>query len=166
MLFARPRCARRGRGAWKWHGFRTGMSFQPRHIVTRPRPRIDQQDLDRVIVSHGMFEAGRHGGQRAVLSYRDLSRLDLAGRNLANATLAGSFLIDANLAGADLSHANLFGCDLTRANLRETCLVRADLRGACLRRADLTGANLFDADLRDGGLAQRERNGEIQPIAV
>src|SRR5260221_12344974 len=142
------------------------MSFQPKGIVKRPRQRLEQAELDRMVLSHERFQAGRPGGQRAVLSYMDLSRLNLVGKNLSNATLTASFLIDVNLAGVDLSHANLFGCDLTRANLRGACLVRADLRGACLRRADLTGANLFDADLRDRGLAQRERNGEIVPGAV
>jgi len=113
------------------------MSFQPKEIVKRPRQRMDQAELDRVVLSHERFQAGRPGGQRAVLSYMDLSRVSLIGKNLSNATLTASFLIDANLAGVDLSHANLFGCDFTRANLRDACLVRADLRGA----ADQDGAN-------------------------
>src|SRR5579885_2449747 len=122
------------------------MDANAQQQVNRPRQRIDQATLDRVLERHERYLTGRHGGQRAVLVYMDLSHLVLAGRNLANAEIAASFLIEANLAGADLGHASLFGSDLTRA--------------------DLTGANLFDADLRDGRLAQKARTGELQMIAV
>src|SRR6266436_3880468 len=118
------------------------MNLHPKQTVTRPRHHIE---LDRIVARHQKYQAGRLGGQRAVLAYADLSHLDLSGRPLANADFSASFFTDANLRGA--------------------CLMRADLRGACLRRADLTGANLFDADLRDGRLAQRARNGEIETVA-
>ena len=132
--------------------------MQPWKTIDRPRRRIGQAELDKIVRQHGMFQACRVGGRRALLSYADMTGLDLRGKNLAGADLAGALLIDANLAGSDFSNANLSGCDLSRANLRQACLVRADLRGASMRRADLTGANLFDADLRDGLLAQQERS--------
>ena len=54
------------------------MSFQPKEIVKRPRQRLDQAELDRMVLSHERFQAGRPGGQRAVLSYVDLLRVSLA----------------------------------------------------------------------------------------
>src|ERR1043165_4012173 len=135
-------------------------------VTERPRRRVTQPELDRILRQHDDFLAGRVGGRRAVLSYTDMSGLTLAGRSLDGADITASFLIDADLAGCNLSHANLFGCDLARANLRGARLVRADLRGASLRRADLTGADLFDADLREGLLAEQECRGVIHQVAV
>src|SRR5258708_29031008 len=79
------------RGARKWNITvcgRASMSFQPKEIGKRPRQRVEQAELDRIVLSHERFQAGRPGGQRAVLSYMDLARLDLVGKNLANATRA------------------------------------------------------------------------------
>jgi len=134
--------------------------------ISRPREPISQREVDLVVKRNDLYQAGKPGGQRAVLSYRDLTGLDLAGRNLADADLTAAYLCDANLTGANLNNAILFGCNLARANLRGASLMRADLRGASLREADLTGANLFDADLRDGHLAHKTRKGEIEYIAV
>jgi uncharacterized protein YjbI with pentapeptide repeats len=98
--------------------------------ATRPRVKMTQAELDGVIKRHEMYQAGRMGGQRALLSYRDLTGLNLAGKNLSDADFTAAFLQDANLAGTNLSHAMMFGCNLVRANLRGATLVRADLRGA------------------------------------
>src|SRR5260370_7573308 len=87
---------------------RETMSFQPKEIVKRPRQRMDQAELDRVVLSHERFQAGRPGGQRAGLSYMDLSRVSLIGKNLSNPTLPASFLTDPNLPDADPRHPNLF----------------------------------------------------------
>ena len=134
--------------------------------VLRPRDPISQAELEQILRRSDLYHQARPGGQRALLAYRDLTGAQLAGRDLSDADLSAAFLCDANLEGANLNGATLFGCNLSRANLRNASLVRADLRGASLREADMTGANLFDADLRDGRLARKTRNGEIEYIAV
>src|SRR5713226_315503 len=104
------------------------MNAEVAPLVEHPRQRMTQVELDRAVLRHEMYQAGRLGGHRAVLTYRDLSGLDLAGKILANVDLSASFLVDANLAGTDFQHATLFACDLSRANLRGAILTRTDLR--------------------------------------
>jgi uncharacterized protein YjbI with pentapeptide repeats len=135
--------------------------MHPWKTIARARRHIGQSELDEIVRQHDSFQSCRVGGKRALLSYTDMTGLDLAGKNLAGADLTGALLADANLAGSDFSNATLSGCDLSRTNLRGARLVRTDLRGASMRRADLTGANLFDADLRDGLLAEPEHGGGV-----
>ena len=89
-----------------------------RSTVLRPREPIGQREIDEIIKRNELYQAARPGGQRAVLSYRDLTGLNLAGRNLADADLTAAYLCDANLAGANLNNAILFGCNLARATMR------------------------------------------------
>jgi uncharacterized protein YjbI with pentapeptide repeats len=130
----------------------------------RPRLKTSQAELDEIVRLHQMYQTARPGGQRALLSYRDLSGLNLAGKNLSDADFSGSVLIGTNMEGANLQHSNFFGCNLSKANLRKATLIRADLRGACLRGCDLTGANLFDCDLRDGRITVRDRKGGLADV--
>src|SRR5579859_5657646 len=141
------------------------MLAQPSSVL-RPRDPISSGELEQILRRNELYHQARPGGQRALLSYRDLTGVQLAGRDLSDADLTAAFLCDANLEGANLNGATLFGCNLTRANLRNASLVRADLRGASLREADMTRANMFDADLRDRRLARKTRKGEIEYIAV
>ena len=125
----------------------------------RPRVKMSQAELDEIVRLHHMYQIARPGGLRALLSYRDLSGLNLSGKNLSDADFSGAHLIGCNLSQANFQHSNFFGCNLSKANFRGATLIRADLRGACLRGTDLTGANLFDCDLRDGRIAVRDRKG-------
>src|ERR1700761_3018952 len=138
----------------------------PQETVVRQRIPMSQDELEAVIKRHEMYMAGRPGGQRALLSYRDLSKLDLRGRNLTDADLTAADLSYARCAGTIFSGAALFGANLAQSDLRGAKLVRAALRGASLRAGDLTGAALFAADLRDGTLAQRTRGGDLKTIVV
>jgi uncharacterized protein YjbI with pentapeptide repeats len=81
------------------------MADETQPPATRPRVKMSQAELDAVIKRHEMYQAGRMGGQRALLSYRDLTGLNLAGKNLSDADFTASFLTDANLAGVNLNHA-------------------------------------------------------------
>ena len=69
--------------------------LRPPWSVSRPRVPISQTELDEVIRRHALFQAGRHGGQRAMLSYRDLSGLDLSGKNLSDGDLTAVTLTGA-----------------------------------------------------------------------
>ena len=85
---------------------------------------ISVEELNEILQKHEMWLKGEVGGERADLSYFDLSNADLSYFDLSN---------------ADLSDTNLRGADLRGADLRY-----ADLRGADLRYANLRGANLID----------------------
>lgn len=130
----------------------------------RPRARLTQHELDAIMDRHALYIANRNGGQRAILQYRDMSGLTLAGRNLRDIDLTGSYLCHCHCADAIFQSAVMQSCDFTGSDLRKTLLERADLRGACLRGANLSGANMFDVDLRPAGLVQRYRNGELEAI--
>lgn len=84
--------------------------------------KITQEQLTKILASHGKWWRDEEGGQRA----------DLRGADLQGADLQGAYL-----QGADLRGANLQGADLRDAYLRD-----ADLRGAYLRGANLQGAYL------------------------
>ncbi len=128
---------------------------------------MNQAELDVVIEKHEKWLRDGYGERAnlsyANLSYADLRRADLSGANLRRADLSGANLRGANLRGANLSYANLSyanlsyadlrRADLSGANLRRADLSGADLSGANLRRADLSGANLRGANLRGANLS-------------
>ena len=111
-----------------------------------------------------------------VLSYANLSRLNLAGIEnfslndvnlssavLTGATLSGVSMQRADLSGADIQSAMLIATDLqyanlTQANLQGANLQSANLSNATLSRADLRGADLDKADLRGAELANIQHN--------
>jgi hypothetical protein len=97
---------------------------------------MKQEDLEKIIESHGRWIAGKDGGERA-----DLRNADLRNANLRNA----------NLYGADLRNANLRNADLYGADLRN-----ANLYGADLRNADLYGADLPKTILQVGPIGSRK----------
>ncbi|HEY1505575.1 MAG TPA: pentapeptide repeat-containing protein [Stellaceae bacterium] len=130
------------------------------------RTAISQTELDRAVRLHEAYRQSKSGGQRALLTYRDLSGCDLSKRDLSGADFTGAFLVGTNLEGANLTGAVLFASNLCKANLRNAKLVRADMRGALLRGSDLTGADLYDADLRDGLITMWQRSGELQHVEV
>ena len=78
----------------------------------RPRLKTSQAELDEIVRLHLMYQTARPGGQRALLSYRDLSGLNLAGKNLSDADFSGAFLVGTNLEGANLQHSNVSGCNM------------------------------------------------------
>ena len=88
-------------------------------------------------------------GQRANLSWANLSGANLSWADLSGANLSRADLSEANLSRADLSRA-----DLSRANLSEANLSRADLSRAVLSGADLSGADLSGAKIHGEPLAR------------
>ena len=91
---------------------------------------ITKDELQAILSKHKKWLLNEDGGERADLSWANLSRANLSWANLSRANLSR-----ANLYCADLSWADLSGADLSRA----------DLSGADLSRADLSGANLSGA---------------------
>ena len=95
---------------------------------------MDEQELRRIIESHGKWLRGEEGGKMANLRGADLRGADLREAELREADLCRANLCDADLRGADLYRADLHG---------------ANLYGADLHGADLHGANLYGADLSE-----------------
>ena len=94
--------------------------------------KITQEQLTKILASHGKWWRDEEGGQRAYLQRAYLRDADLRGANLR----------DADLRGANLQRAYLRDADLRGANLRGANLQGADLQGADLQGADLQGAYL------------------------
>lgn len=129
--------------------------------------KITQEELKKIIASHGKWLRNKGDGERANLKGADLRGADLRGADLKGANLKGADLKgadlrganlrgayfrgadleDANLESADLGYANLKGANLKGADLRDVDLRGADLGGAYLKGAYLGGAYLKDADL-------------------
>ena len=100
----------------------------------------------------------------AILSFTDLSRMDLCAYDLRRANLQAATLQGSQLVRADLKQANLFEADLRQADLRQAFMAWADLQQSTLHGADLTDANLMGAelcyaDLRDIKLVRAVLNG-------
>jgi hypothetical protein len=78
---------------------------------------LTQEQIDKIVESHGRWLRDEPGGERADLSGADLRSANLRGADLSGADLSGADLRSANLRGADLSSANLRGADLSGADL-------------------------------------------------
>lgn len=97
-----------------------------------------KQELDKILDNHKLWlSSDGKKGERANLSYADLSCADLRSADLRYADLNSANLRYADLHSANLSHANLRYANLSYANLRF-----ADLHCANLRFADLNSADL------------------------
>ena len=98
---------------------------------------ITKDALSEILKKHLSWINDEPGGEKADLSYADLSSADLR---------------YANLSYADLRYADLRYADLRSANLRSADLSYADLRSADLSYANLRYADLSYADLRSANL--------------
>lgn len=117
--------------------------------MERELKKITQEELDEIISKHILWLASNHTeGEKADLSYTDLT-----GVNLENAFLYGANLIDTNLQGANLENKDLRSVDFTGANLANANIAGANLRfaimeGANLRYAIMDGADMSMSDLQ------------------
>ena len=108
---------------------------------------INGKTLQQILEIHKVW-LEKKGGERADLSFADLSCADLRGANLCDTDLRGTDLCGADLRGANLSYADLCDADLLYTDLYDADLSCVDLSGADLRGADLSWVNLCDTDLR------------------
>ena len=104
-------------------------------------------NLNEILKKHEIWLRGEEGGERADLSYTDLSGVDLTGADLRYANLR---CVD--LRYANLRYANLSDVDLRKADLSNTDLINAGLRDANLRNTNLRCANLRNVNLRNTDL--------------
>ncbi|MCB1556978.1 MAG: pentapeptide repeat-containing protein [Alphaproteobacteria bacterium] len=124
--------------------------------------RLEQADLDDIIRKHADFVHGIRGGARAVVKFKDLTRLDFKGADLSQADFTGSILSEANLTGGTFRGTSFFACDMRHADLEGACFSRADFRGAYVMGANLAGADLKGADLREGKVMERGKQGVLE----
>ena len=105
--------------------------------------KITKEELDMILKNHEQWlKTEGKDGERANLSYTDLTGVDLIWANLSGANLSWT-----NLHGAMLAYANLQGSNLSGANLKYAYLVGADLTSADLKDANLNDAELTNANL-------------------
>ena len=85
--------------------------------------KISKEELNIILEKHKIYitTSGKEG-----------ERADLSWANLSGADLREAYLEEADLSGANLRGANLSGVDLRGADLEEAYLEGADLRGADL----------------------------------
>ena len=120
---------------------------------------ITKDALSEILKKHLSWINDEPGGEKADLSYADLSYADLRYANLRYADLSY-----ADLRYADLSYANLRYADLSYANLSYADLRSADLSYANLRYADLSYANLRYADLSYADLSYADLDYSAFPL--
>lgn len=83
------------------------------------------EQLAEILRKHKLWLCTDQVGERANLSYANLSYADLSYANLRDADLSYAYLSGAKLRSANLSYTNLRGADLSRANLRGANLIGA-----------------------------------------
>jgi uncharacterized protein YjbI with pentapeptide repeats len=110
--------------------------------------KISQAEVPAITSGHFLFLKRRPGGVAAVLTYSDLSRLDLSHATLTEAKMTGACLVGAKLTASILDRASLFAADLRHCDLRYASLMGADVRGASLKDADMSNSVLDGADFR------------------
>lgn len=123
---------------------------------------LSQEELDEIVHLHAMYLAGKNGGARAQIKFKNLSGLSLVGKDLSHADFTGSCFIGSNLSDGDFTSATFFACDLRRANLENAKFIRADFRGAFVAGANLSGADLKAADLREGKIMEKAAEGYLR----
>ena len=82
--------------------------------------KYTELELKDILEKHFLWLKGDPNGERADLSWADLSKADLSGAILRKADLSGANLRGANLREADLRWADLSETILCRANLNES----------------------------------------------
>ena len=122
----------------------------------------DLQKLAEILRAHERFVARDRGGNRAIMHYANLSRIDLSKRNLTEIDLTGANLTRAILREAILDRAALYCVNLQSADLRGARMRRADLRGSSLRGANFSLADLDGADLRAGSIGVAGPKGDFK----
>lgn len=114
--------------------------------------KITQEELKKIIASHGKWLRDEESGEKANLEDANLRGADLRGADLRGAYFRGANLRGADLRGANLRGANLESSDLEDANLESSDLGYANLKGANLKGVDLRDVDLKGVDLRDADI--------------
>lgn len=110
--------------------------------------QISREELNEILKEHKLWLEGEGEGERADLSYTNLSGMDLRGVNLKRAILTHANLIYADLKYANLAYADLRYADLRCADAENVDFMSADLKYAKLSDANLKRANFKYADSR------------------
>lgn len=129
-------------------------------ISEQNQKMMNIKEILKILALHERWLENEEGGERADLSYVDLSFSSiLKGVNLINADLRGADLRCSDLRGTNLSGAKLTMVNLEGADLSGADLSYVDLRHSSLRGAKLEGVNLSDANLKRADLSGVELEG-------
>ena len=84
---------------------------------------LSQDDLNQIIQQHQLYTQGKNGGTRAIIKFKNLSGLSLAGQDLSHADFTGSCFIGTDLSNGNFTSATFFACDMRRANLENAIFI-------------------------------------------
>jgi uncharacterized protein YjbI with pentapeptide repeats len=118
--------------------------------MRKPGP-FEEAQIKAVLLRHRAHLKGDPRGERADLSFRNLSGMVLKGQAFNNIILRGANLADSEFSECNLSGADFSGADLENADFHNTILTGADFRGANLSRTILSNCQLQGADFSIGG---------------
>jgi len=104
--------------------------------------------LVEIVAQHRLW-LWREGGERADLSYSDLSHRDLSHSDLRN---------------VDLSHSDLSYSDLSHSDFRGSALCYSDFRGSDFRDSDLGGSDLGGSNLGGSDLSGSDLDFSAWPL--
>ena len=99
--------------------------------------------------AHERLILAKPGGQRAILNFANLRKLNLRRRRFDEISMLSADLSSSDFSETNLDRALLMGANLANGNFTKASLRRADLRGAALRGARFDYANLNGADFRE-----------------
>ena len=108
---------------------------------------MNNDKLKEILDKHVKWIHDQKDGERANLSYTNLSSADLSYTDLRSANLSSTDLSYTDLSYADLRYANLSSADLSSADLSYTDLRSANLSSTNLSYTNLSYTNLSSADL-------------------
>lgn len=108
---------------------------------------MTNEELGEILNKHWKWTHHEPGGEKADLSYEDLSVASLQCTDLREANLEGANLYSADLRCANLCGANLKDADLSYAIMRRADLSEADMTGIIATGTDMLGADIQDAKI-------------------
>ena len=111
---------------------------------------IDHDEIREILKKHWLLVSGRREGQRANLTSRDLSGLNLSGVSFQTLIAPGADFSRCTLVETNFTDADLFTANFDNANCEKANFLHADIRGASFNGARLSGVNLEGADMRPG----------------
>ena len=132
---------------------------------------IAEEELKKILDDHQKYlESAGKDGKIAILSFANLSGVNLSGADLSKANLSWTDFSGANLSKADLSEANLGWAnlnkaDLSKANLSWAYLIGANLSEADFSRANISKANLVGTNLSGANLSQADLSKAVLEVA-